>query len=113
MKSANLPLLRLITLFFLLPGLGGLVLSAVMSTHYLDTLPKSPAPTELRMTPRNINGTVVYQTEQEARRLTVMEYSSVGIFAIGLILSAVYLEKWGSVRSRELEEEDMTPANTN
>jgi hypothetical protein len=106
MKAAQLATLRFVALLFLLPGLAGLIVSAMISTHYLDTMPKFPAPEELRMTPRNIHGTVVYQTEDEDRRLDLIEYSSVGVFVIGLGLSLYYLEKWSVVRGREAEEDD-------
>jgi hypothetical protein len=106
MKASQLATLRFISLLFLLPGLAGLVLSAMMSTHYLDTLPRSPAPEELRITPRNINGTIVYQTESEDNRLSVLEYSSVGVFVVGLSLGLVYLEKWGAYQANDAEEEE-------
>jgi hypothetical protein len=106
MKTSQLVTLRFVSLLFLLPGLAGLILSAMMSTHYLDTLPRSPAPEELRMTPRNINGTVVYQTDSEDSRLSVLEYSSVGVFLVGLSLGLVYLEKWGEHQAKEAEEEE-------
>jgi len=106
MKASNLATLRFISLLFLLPGLAGLILSAMVSTHYRDTLPRMPAPEELRMTPRNIDGTVVYQTAEEDSRLSVMEYSSVGVFLVGLSLGLVYLEKWGGFRAKEAEDED-------
>jgi hypothetical protein len=93
---------------FLLPGLAGLVISAVISTHYMDTLPKWPDPENLRIVPRNINGSVVYQTEEEDRRLDILEYSSVGVFIIGLSAGLVYLEKWGGFRAQELEEEELS-----
>jgi hypothetical protein len=108
MNRAQLARLRVTSLALLLPGLAGLVLSTVLSTHYLSTLPTSPAPEELRMTPRNIDGRVVYQTEEENRRLNAMEYSSVGVFVAGLLMGLVYLEKWSSVRAREIEEESLT-----
>jgi hypothetical protein len=111
MKTARLATLRFFSLLFLLPGLAGLVISAMVSTHYMDTLPRSPAPEELRTTPRSINGAVVFQTVEEDRRLDWMEYTSTGIFVIGLGLSFVYLEKWGNYRSRELDE-DNEPAKT-
>ncbi len=85
-----------------------MVLSAVLSTHYMDTLPQSPDPEQARVVPRNINGNVVYQTEDEDLRLSLLEYSSVGIFVIGLSVGLVYLEKWGGYRARELEEEEAT-----
>jgi hypothetical protein len=106
MKARYLATLRFISLLFLLPGLAGLIISAMVSTHYRDTLPRSPAPEEMRMTPRNIDGTVVYQTEDEDRRLSIMEYSSVGVFLVGLSLGLVYLEKWGGFRAKEAEDED-------
>jgi hypothetical protein len=107
MKVAQLAMLRFVALLFLLPGLAGLLISATISTHYLDTLPKLPTPAELRMTPRNIHGTVVYQTIEEDRRLSLLEYGSVGVFVIGLGLGLVYLEKWGGRRVREGGEDDM------
>jgi hypothetical protein len=106
MKSEKLATLRFISLLFLLPGLAGLILSAMISTHYLEILPQWPTPQEMRMTPRSIHGIVVYQTEEEDHRLSLIENSSVGIFVIGLGLGLVYMEKWGSQRTREAEEEN-------
>lgn len=115
MKRPQLATLRFLALLFLLPGLGGLVASAVISTSYLDTLPRAPAADELRVVPRNIHGTVIYQTGQEDYRLSLIEDSSVGVFIIGLLMGLVYLERWGNVRSSELEldvdDEDLSPAN--
>jgi hypothetical protein len=111
MKAAQLMTLRFLSLLFLLPGLAGLVLSAAISTHYMDTLPRSPVPDELRFTPRNISGFVVYQTVEEDQRLSFIEYSSVGVFAIGLGLGMVYLEKWSSLRASEAEEDNKLSEN--
>lgn len=111
MKAAQLATLRFVSLLLLLPGLAGLLISATISTHYLDTLPKWPTPAELRMTPRNIHGTIVYQTIEEDRRLSLLEYGSVGVFLVGLGLGLVYLEKWGSARARETEEDDNLSEN--
>jgi len=33
----------------------------------------------------------------------MMEYSSVSVFVVGLLLGVVYLEKWSSLRSTEME----------
>jgi hypothetical protein len=107
MKAAKLAALRRLSLLLLLPGLAGLVISAMISTYYLDTLPRSPAPAEMRMTPRAINGAVVYQTVKENTRLNIIEYSSVGIFVLGLGLGLVYLEKLGSAQSSKDEELDL------
>jgi hypothetical protein len=106
MKTGQLAALRSFSLLFLLPGLAGLIVSAMISTHYLDTLPQSPAPDEMRMTPRSIHGMVVYQTVEEDRRLSLIEDSSVGVFLVGLALGLVYLEKWGSARSHAAEYDD-------
>lgn len=95
MNRRRLSLLRFCSLLFLLPGLGGLVFSAMVSTQYLETLPRTPIPSEMRMVPRNIHGVVVYQTDDEDRKLTMMEDASVGVFLIGLMLGLVYLRKWG------------------
>jgi hypothetical protein len=104
MKVAQLAALRRLSLLLLLPGMAGLVISAMISTYYMDTLPRSPAPAESRMTPRAISGVVVYQTVKEDMRLSLIEYSSVGVFVIGLGLGLVYLEKWGSSQSQEGDE---------
>jgi hypothetical protein len=113
MKRSQLATLRFISLLFLLPGLGGLVVSAVISTSYLDTLPRTPVVEEMRVVPRNIHGTVIYQTKEEDRRLSVVEDSSVGVFVVGLALGLIYLERWGSVRSSELDlDDDLSAART-
>ena len=114
MKASRMATLRILSLAFLLPGLAGLVISAVFSTSYLDTLPRSPAADEMRVVPRNIHGTLVYQTKEEDRRLNIMEYSSVGVFLVGLTLGLVYLERWGNVRSSELDldDEDLSAARS-
>src|ERR1700760_2017857 len=98
MNRVSLTMLKFFALLFLLPGLGGLVFSAMVSTDYLEDLPRSPEPVEQRMIPRSVHGTVVYQTIQEDQRLSAMEYSSVSVFLVGLLLGIVYLEKWSSSR---------------
>jgi hypothetical protein len=91
---------------FILPGLAGLIVSAMISTHYLDVMPRErPVLVEGRVIPREIHGIVVYQTPEENRKLNLIEYSSVGIFVIGLGLGLVYLEQWGALQSRASEEE--------
>jgi hypothetical protein len=103
MNRVSLTMLKFFALLFLLPGLGGLVFSAMVSTDYLENLPRTPAPNEQRMTPRNVHGTVIYQTVQEDQRLSAMEYTSVSIFLVGLLLGVVYLEKWSSAHQFEME----------
>jgi hypothetical protein len=111
MKPAQLATLKFFSLLFLLPGLAGLIISAMISMHYLDTLPKFPAPEQLRITPRNIHGILVYQTPEEDRKLSLIEDSSVGVFVIGLGLGLVYLEKWGSARTSAAEKDDQLAEN--
>jgi hypothetical protein len=106
MKSSRLARLKLFALLFMVPGLAGLIISAMISVSYLDTLPRGPAPEQLRTEPRNIHGVVVYQTAEEDRKLNLIEYSSVGVFVIGLWSGLVYLENWGSRRVREPAEDD-------
>jgi len=105
MKASRLATLKFFALLFLLPGLAGLIISAMISTHYLDTMPKWPVPEQHRIVPRGIHGTTVYQTPAENSQLNLIEYSSVGVFLVGLVLGLVYLEQWGSLQSRADDEE--------
>jgi hypothetical protein len=105
MKRAQLATLRVFALLFILPGLAGLIISAMISTHYLEVMPRGPVLVEGRIVPREIHGIVVYQTADENHQLNLIEYSSVGVFVLGLGLGLVYLEKWGSLQSRADEEE--------
>jgi hypothetical protein len=107
MKPAQMGTLKFFSLLFLLPGLAGLIVSAMISTHYLDTLPKSPSPDQMRITPRDIHGTLVYQTVEENQRLNLLEYSSVGIFLLGLGLGFVYLAKWGIIHALGADDEEL------
>lgn len=106
MKAARLSTLKFFALAFLLVGLAGLIASATISTHYLEVMPRVPEPGELRVVPRSIHGETVYQTVKEDRLLSTWEYTSVGIFLVGLTLSAVYLEKWGSLQASSGEEDE-------
>jgi hypothetical protein len=107
MRPAQLATLRFIALLFILPGLAGLIVSALISTHYLEVMPRGPVMTEGRIVPREIHGIVVYQTGEEDRKLNQIEYSSVGVFVVGLLLGLVYLEKWGATQPRYGEEEEL------
>ena len=107
MRATRLTTLKFFALLFLLPGLGGLIVSAMVSTHYLQALPKVPVPEQNRMVPRGIHGITVYQTAKEDRNLNVLEYSSVAVFCLGLILGLVYLEKWGAAQTSAAEEDEL------
>src|ERR1700676_3667168 len=106
MDAMQLRALRFAALMFLLPGLAGLLVSASMSTRYLENLPRTPVPEEMRMTPRNIHGVVVYETEEENRRLSVTENTSMALFMGGLGLGLVYLRQWGIANAMSAEEDD-------
>ncbi len=101
----RLAALKFFALLFLLPGLAGLIVSAMISTHYLATMPKWPVMEQHRFVPRGIQGTTIYQTPEENRNLNLIEYTSVGVFLTGLVIGLVYMEKWGSMQSRTGEEE--------
>jgi hypothetical protein len=105
MKTAPLAMLKFFALLFILPGLAGLIASAMISAHYLDTLPRWPVVEENRVFPRTIHGIVVYQTVEEDRKLRLMECSSVGVFVIGLGLGLVYLKQWGGAQAGASEED--------
>lgn len=107
MKAARLITLKFFALLFLLPGLAGLIVSAMISTHYLDSMPRYPVVEQNRVVPRGIHGITVYQTPEEDRKLSLIEYSSVGVFVLGLVLGLVYLEKWGSLQARAADEDDL------
>jgi hypothetical protein len=109
MKPENLARLRTFSLGCLLPGLLGLMLATSVSTHYMNTLPRYPDPDHQRMIPRNISGYVIYQSEEEARRLDVVEYSSVSLFCLGLATGLIYLQKWGIVHAIEAEDDEFAP----
>jgi hypothetical protein len=107
MKTSHLSTLKFFALLFILPGLAGLIVSAMISADYLENMPKQTVVEELRTVPRNIHGTVVYQTEQEDRQLNEIEYGSAGVFLIGLVLGLTYLEKWGATQSQNAGEEKL------
>lgn len=104
MKSARIAALRILSLLLLLPGLGGLIISAVTSAHYLQTLPHWPIPEEGRMIPRDIHGVSVYQTPEENHHLNRIEYSSVAFLVVGAAFGLIYLEKWNEESPEDSEE---------
>lgn len=112
MKASQLGILRFVSLLFLLPGLAGMIISATLSLRYAHTLPTLPRPAEMRMTPRNIHGVVVYQTPEENQKLNLMEYSSVGVFLLGLGTGCLYLNKWGIGEAMRPCEDDLTAEGT-
>src|SRR5580692_3036524 len=106
MGSKQRSALKFFSLLFLLPGLAGLIVSAMISLNYGNTRPRFPVPEQRRTVPRSINGQVIYQTEEEDRRLNEIEFASVGVFILGLTLGLVYLAKWGMARAIAADDED-------
>lgn len=94
MRGTRMRTLRHISLFFLLLGFAGFLMSTGVSTEYLKN-PRIPAAEQGRVIPRSIHGIVIYQTQSEDRRLTILEDGSVSAFCIGIALGLVYLRKWG------------------
>lgn len=107
MNVARLRLLRFLSLLFLLPGLAGLIASAAVSIQYEESMPKTPVPSEMRVVPRNIHGSIVYQTRAEDRKLSLFEGASVTMFLIGLTLGGVYFCKWGLARAIGAEDDEL------
>jgi hypothetical protein len=112
MKSKQLARLKAISLTLMLPGLTGLIVSAMISGRYLETMPQWPVPQQQRMVPRNIHGIVVYQTAAEDRRLDAMEFSSVAVFLAGLALGLAYLEAWGARQPLRVKDEKLSAEDT-
>ena len=106
MTRSGLATLKVFALLFMIPGLAGLIVSASISEHYLGIMPQAPVPSESRVVPRWIHGVTVYQTAAEDRQLNLIEYSSVGLFSIGLVLVIVHLERRGKAKARDASEED-------
>ena len=106
MENGNVAKLRFFSLMFLVPGLIGLMISATLSGYYMNKLPRYPDPQNLRMTPRNISGYTVYQTDDEDRTLDRTEYGSVGMFLIGLGMALVHFQKSGLQRAIESDADD-------
>ncbi len=102
-KQNPLPLLQFFSMLFLVPGIFGLVVSTILSTSYLANLPRVPDPQTLRMTPRQIHGVTVFETEQEDRTLSGVEYGALGCFLVGLVFSVVYIEKRSAARASDAE----------
>lgn len=99
----HLPLLQFLALLFLIPGLFGLIVSAILSTNYAATLPRVPDPATMRIVPRDIHGITVFQTTEEDNTLTDVEYGALGLFVVGLVLSVAYIERRYTVSNTPLE----------
>jgi hypothetical protein len=106
MDAPQLRSLKLMALLLLLPGLAGLLCSANTSSRYLDELPRTPVPEEMRVTPQVIHGFVVYGTDEERKRLSLLEYGSTAVFILGMSVGFVYMQQWGIAYSESAEVED-------
>jgi hypothetical protein len=98
--------IRRVSIALLVPGIAGMFWAGTIRASYLDTLPKRPLPEQLRTVPRNIGGTVIYQTEDESALLTRVDIASGSIFLVGAFLGIVYLRRWGMRRMLENDEDE-------
>jgi hypothetical protein len=106
MDTLQLRSLKLMALLLLLPGLAGLLYSANISSQYLVHLPRTPVPEEMRITPQNIHGFVVYGTDEERKRLSQVEFGSTGVFVLGMCVGLVYMQRWAVSFAQYAEDED-------
>jgi hypothetical protein len=109
----QIAVLRFFALVFLLPGLAGLVANASLSTHYFDTLPRTPVPAESRTVPRTLNGEVIYLTAAEDEQLDSLRYYGLRAFGVGMVLGlfylglmATHLERWHSTEDQPAGADD-------
>lgn len=91
MNKEKLRILKVAAVVLCLIGLAGGIWSFAIWNQYLINLPRSPDSTTGRVYPLNMHGIVLYQTAVERSRLHTVEYSSNGLFFLGLALGAVYL----------------------
>ena len=84
-----------------------MLVSATIATRYMGNLPRTPVPEETRMIPRSVSGVVVYQTAEEDKLLTLVEYGSTGVFLVGICLGLVYLRRGGEAYAINAEEEQV------
>jgi hypothetical protein len=91
--SSALRFLRVVSLFFLLSGVCGLVASTRLSERYYDTMPRWSVLEEGRVVPRSIHGAAIYLTRDENRSLSLIEDSSLVVFLAGLSLGFLFWTK--------------------
>jgi hypothetical protein len=97
--------IRHLSIALLVPSIAGMIWAGTIRANYLDTLPKRPVFEQMRVVPRNIGGTVVYQTEEESALITRIDIASGAIFLVGAFLGIVYLRRWGMRRMLENDED--------
>ena len=66
--SSALRAMRMISLLFLLAGIGGYIASTIVVEQDRMTLPRGLVLAQGRMIPREIHGTTIYLTREENRR---------------------------------------------
>ena len=76
-------------------GLAGILWTSSLWYQYQSTLPRRPDPVAGRVYPLNVHGIVVYQTRDERNRLDEVQYSSIGVFALGVLIGALHRKKFG------------------
>jgi hypothetical protein len=103
-KNRALSVLHFFSLLIFVPGLFGLVMSAVLSTIYVANLPRIPDPSSHRLTPRQIHGITVYETIEEDRTFAQVEYGALAFFLLGSVLTVVYIEKNSGTSEEQIEQ---------
>ena len=98
--------MRRISLALILPGLAGLIVSAMISVHYRHHAPLARSAATPHHPPQYPRNRGVPDPSAEDRKLDLFEYSSIGVFLPGLILGLVYLEKWAARQPRTLAEDE-------
>lgn len=91
--SSALRTVRMISLLFLLAGIGGYIVSTVLAEQALVTFPQGLVLAQGRMIPREIHGTTIYLTREENRRLNLFEYSSMAMLLTGATLGFFFWTK--------------------
>ena len=100
MTTQKVKMLNYVAIALMLFGIAGGVWSSSIWSQYLRTLSRTPNAALKRIYPRNIHGIVVYQTYAERTRLNTIEYSSAGLFLLGLLIGGILEEQRGRRKGR-------------
>jgi len=65
------------------------IYGGAVESHYLHSLPRVPAISELRIYPLNVHGIVVYQNAAEQKKLTFLRESGFLVFFVGFLIASI------------------------
>lgn len=105
--SSALRAMRMISLLFLLAGIGGYIASTIVVEQDRMTLPRGLVLAQGRMIPREIHGTTIYLTREENRRLNLFEYSSMTMLLAGAGLGLLFWTKLSQSGAYSGEDESL------